>query len=448
MPHGRGKVFRSLKQISKGIQGGLMHQDFDIALDNLSKIEGHASLDIRVRKKKVERVRLKISETKRFYTHAIRGKHFESVPQMVSRICGTCSVAHLTCCTEAVEKALGIQPSDQTVLLRELMMNGTIIRDHAMHLYLFCLPDVLGKDSVLDFDERQHELVHQAFEVKKAGNDLSKLIGGRAIHPPYAQVGQFLHLPEKKETKKVLEELKRVRSDIFELAKIFYDCPFVFRKKSRFIALTNKDFNFLEGVIKSSQGLRILEADYWDHLHKVIIPYSQATGFEFEGKDFMVGALARMNLNRESLHRETRRDMGKYLRMFPSENIYHNNLAQAIEIMHCIDHSIELLEGADFKQEPKIEVKVKKGKGVGVIEAPRGTLYYAVNLDKDGKIVYGNLVIPTAQNQIKMENDIRTLVNQNLNKDKSFIQHEIEKLIRAFDPCMTCATHFLKVNWV
>lgn len=425
-----------------------MHEDFQITIDGLSKIEGHASLDVTVRKNKVENVKLKISENKRFYVHAIRGKQFQTVPQLVSRICGTCSVAHLTCCTEAVEKALKVEPSEQTILLRKLMMYGTMIRDHAMHLYLFCLPDILGKDSVLDFDERQHELVHHAFEVKKAGNNLAKLIGGRAIHPPYAQVGQFSHLPDKEETKQVIEELKKVRSNIFELVKIFYDCTFTLRKRTRFVALTTPDFSFLEGVIKSSNKLTIPAAHYWEHLHKVIIPYSQAAGFEFEGKDFMVGALARMNLNRERLHRETRRDLAKYLRTFPSENVYHNNLAQAIEIMHCIDHSIELLESKDFRAEPKKDFKMKKSNGVGVVEAPRGTLYYAISLDKDGKVVYGNLVIPTAQNQIKMENDIRTLVSQNMDKGKPFVQHEIEKLIRAFDPCMTCATHFLKVNWI
>jgi len=425
-----------------------MHEDIDITIEGLSKIEGHASLDVKVRKGKVEKVKLKISESKRFYTQAIRGKQFQTVPQLVSRICGTCSIAHMTCCMEAVEKALGIKPTEQTILLRKLIMYGMMIRDHAMHLYLFSLPDVLGKDSVLDFDERQHELIHHAFEVKKAGNDLSKLIGGRAIHPPYAQVGQFSHIPEKKDTKQVIEELKKVRSHIFELVRIFYDCPFSFRKRTRFVALTTPDFSFLEGIIKSSQRIIIPEANYWEHLHRVILPYSQAAGYEFEGKDFMVGALARLNLNREKLHRETKRDLAKYLRMFPSENIYHNNLAQAIEIMHCIDHSIEILESSDFKKGPAVKIKVKEGKGVGVIEAPRGTLYYAISLDKDGKILYGNLVIPTAQNQIKMENDIRTLVSRNLDNDKNFIQHEIEKLIRAFDPCMTCATHFLKVNWV
>jgi len=425
-----------------------MHEDFEISIEGLSKIEGHASLDVKVSNGKVENVKLKISENKRFYTQAIRGKQFQTVPQLVSRICGTCSVAHLTCCTEAVEKALNVKPSEQTILLRKLMMYGTMIRDHAMHLYLFCLPDIFGKDSVLDFDEREHELVHHAFEVKKAGNDLSKLIGGRAIHPPYAQIGQFSILPDKNETKKIIEELKKVRANIFELARIFYECDFTFRKKTTFVALATDDFSFLEGVIKSSKRLIIPEQFYWDHLHRVIIPYSQATGFQFEGREFMVGALARMNLNREKLHKETRNDFAKYLRVFPSIDVYHNNLAQAIEILHCIDHSIEILESTDFKKEPKVEIKIKDGRGVGVIEAPRGTLYYAIDLDKQGKILYGNLVIPTAQNQIKMENDIRNLVAKNLDKGKDFIKHEIEKLIRAYDPCMTCATHFLKVNWI
>jgi coenzyme F420-reducing hydrogenase alpha subunit len=425
-----------------------MHKDFEISIENLSKIEGHANLDVKVRKGKVEYVKLKISENKRFYTQAIRSKQFETVPQLVSRICGTCSIAHLTCCTEAVEKALKIEPSDQTILLRKLSMYGMIIRDHAMHLYLFCLPDIFGKDSVLDFDEAQHELIHHAFEVKKAGNDLSKLVAGRAVHPTYSQIGYFSHIPDKKETRQVIDELKRIRSHIFELVRIFYDCNFIFRKKTRFVALATEDFSFLEGVIKTSQGLCIPEENYWEHLHRLIIPYSQATAFEFEGKEFMVGALARMNLNREKLHIETKRDLTKYIRLFPSENIYYNNLAQAIETMHCIDHSIEILENNDFKQEPKPKIKIKESKGVGVIEAPRGTLYYAISLDKTGKILYGNLVIPTAQNQVKMERDIKILVSQNIDKDKKFIQHEIEKLIRAYDPCMTCATHFLKVNWI
>jgi len=424
-----------------------MHKDFDINIEHISKTEGHADLEIRVRDGKVEDVKLKINENKRFYTQAIRNKVFNSVPQLVSRICGTCSIAHLTCSIEAVEKALGIKPSEQTMLLRKLTMYGMMIRDHAMHLYFFVLPDVFGKDSVLDFDKSLSKWVEQAFAVKGAGNNLSKLIAGRAVHAIYEQIGYFSSLPKKEDVKKIVEELKTVRQYVFDLLDLLYECNFSFERKTNFVALCTDDFSFLEGRIKSSDGVEIAEEDYWDYLNRIVIPYSQATGFKFEGREYMVGAAARLALNKDALHKETKKDAQKYISVFPSFNVYHNNLAQAIEILHSIDHSIEILETAEFKEEPRPEMKVKPGKGVGVVEAPRGTLYHMIDIASDGKIRYGNFVIPTAQNQIKMEHDIKILVEQMLDKDKHEIQHEIEKLIRAYDPCMSCASHFLRIKW-
>lgn len=403
---------------------------------------------VRVRDGKVKSVKLKISENKRFYTQAIRGKDFDKLPQITSRICGTCSVAHMTCCTEAVEKALGVEISEQTRILRKLSLYGLMIRDHAMHLYLFVMPDILGKDSVLDFDESQHDLIHDAFKVKAVGNKLSKLILGRAIHGLYARVGGYTKIPEKEDIKKIIKELKGIRKETLDLIKVMHDCKFKFEREKNFVALTPDDFSFLEGRIKSTGGIDIPESGYSDHLHRVIKPYSQATGFEFRDDEFMVGALARLNLSKEKLHKKTRRDAKEFLKVFPSNNIYHNNLAQAIEILHSIDHSVELLENAKFKEEPIPELKPKEGEGIGVIEAPRGTLYYWVLLEKSGKVKYGNLVIPTAQNQITMERDIKFLVSKILLENKKKISMEIEKLIRAYDPCMSCATHFLKVKWV
>ena len=156
-----------------------MHRDEEIRLDNLSKIEGHGSLDIKIENDKVKYARLEITESKRFYTEAIRGKPALSLPLMTSRICGTCSIAHLTCCSEAVEDAIGYTPSDQTLLLRKLSMYGMMIRDHSLHLFLFCLPDLFNKDSVLDFDESQNELIRRAFAIKSAGNNMSKAIAGQ-----------------------------------------------------------------------------------------------------------------------------------------------------------------------------------------------------------------------------------------------------------------------------
>ncbi len=426
-----------------------MHDSLDINIDQISKTEGHADLEVKVRKGKVEYVKLKISENKRFYTQAVRNRHFQSVPQFVSRICGTCSIAHLTCSMEAVEKCLGVEPSHQTELLRKLAVYGMMIRDHALHLYFFCLPDIFKVDSVFEFDKSKDQLVKQAFAVKGAGNNLSKIIAGRAVHATYERIGSFSHIPSREDIDALIRQLKSVRDNVLELVELFYDCKFTFERKTTFVALTTKDFSFLEGEIRSSDGTTIREEEYWDYLSRVVSPYSQATGFRFKGDEYMVGALARMNLNRDALHRKTREDTAKYLAVFPSYNIYHNNLAQAIEILHCIDHSIQLLEENEFKDEspPSNSFKVKEGKGVGVIEAPRGTLYHMLELDREGKVKFANFVIPTAQNQIKMEKDIAGVIPQILHMTKHEIHHELEKVVRAYDPCMSCASHFLRIKW-
>jgi coenzyme F420-reducing hydrogenase alpha subunit len=417
-------------------------------MDNLSKIEGSAKLYIKVRDGKVHDLKLKINENRRFINEAMMGRSMEAIPQTVARICGTCSIAHIVCSIEAIEKAVGIKPSEQTILLRKLAMNGLMIRDHSMHLHFFCLPDIFGKDSVFDFDEKEHELLHDAFDIKAAGNRLCTLVGGRAIHPPYMQLGGFSRLPEQKQIYETLKSLKSIRNKVIETIDIFRNCRFEFRTKTNFVCLKTPDYSFLEGVISSSDGLRIKEEHYKDYVDRVIVPYSQADAFQFEGSNFMVGALARMNLNREALHKDTKKSLGKIIDIFPSDNIFHNNLAQAMEMLHCLDSSIEALEKLDIKKEKVPEITPKENEGIGVIEAPRGTLYYTISIDRNGIVKYGNLIIPTDQNQINISRDIAALVPNIINLDKNHIKRELEKLIRAYDPCMSCATHFLQVEWI
>lgn len=424
-----------------------MHKcDLNISINKLSKIEGHADLDIVVKDGEVKDVNLRVMENRRFYEQAVQGKSALNVPQLVSRICGTCSIAHMTGCTEAIEKTMGIEITEQTLLLRKLTMYSLMIRDHALHLYYFVLPDLYGVDSVLDLAETEKELVHESLHVKEAGNNLSKLVAGRSVHPTFEVVGGFSHVPEKEGIAPVVEELKSVRENIVKLAEIFYKCDWSLERDTNFVALKTDDFSFLEGKVLSTTGAEIEEKNFWDHLHQIVLPYSKAKGFEFEGKEYMVGALPRLNLNKEAIHANTKRDMKKYLDVFPSKNIYHNNLAQAIEIMHSIDHSIEILENTKFKKEEIVKPTIMTGEGVGLIEAPRGTLYYWVGIT-DGKIRYINLVLPTAQNLINMREDVRQMVHNKLELGETVIKKEAEKIIRAYDPCMSCASHFLKINW-
>jgi len=426
----------------------MMHHGFDLTIKNISKTEGHASLDVKVRGGEVKEVRLRVNENKRFFTQGVRGKKFSEVPSFLSRICGTCSIAHLMASTEAIERALGIKVSQQTTILRKLLTFGLIIRDHAMHLYFLSLPDLFGKDSILELADEKPELVKEAFEVKTAGNLLSKLVGGRAIHPIFSRIGGFLRIPKKEEIKKVLDELKAVREKVFNLLEIFYDSDLEFSRETIYVALCTPSFNFLEGEIRSSEGICIPEEKYWDFVNRVVIPYSQSTAFQFTGKPYRVGALARINLNSIALDEDTKKDAAKYLKKFPSNNIFDNNLAQAIEILHSIDASIKILESVEFKEEKIPPIKPREGEGIGVIEAPRGTLYHMIYLDEEGKVKFSNLVIPTAQNQIQMELDIRDLIQENLDKDKHEIQHLVEMLIRAYDPCFSCASHFLRIRWI
>lgn len=420
-------------------------------MHNLSKMEGHTDLEIKVENGEVTMCKLKITENQRFFEKAITGKNYMQLPQMVSRICGTCSIAHLICSIEAVEKALDYKPSPQTVLLRKLLVYGLLLRDHALHLYLFSLPDLFKKDSLLDFDETdplQHQLLHDAFDLKRAGNNLSIMIGGRAVHSPFPNVGGFPKAPTPEETEKVIAELKAVRPKVELCMKTYAESGMEFIRNTHFLSLTNDDFNFIEGIICSTEGLCIPENRLGHYFEEVIIPYSQAKGYTIKGRDFMVGALARINQNAKTLHKNTQKDAAKYLAMFPSNNIFHNNLAQAIEMLQCIDASLEILENNSFKNEPLDKVEPKDAEGIGVMEAPRGTLYYRVQVKKDGNIAGGTIIVPTAQNQINIENDVKKLVQSNLHLPEKDLLFEIEKLVRAYDPCMSCAAHFLKLKWI
>lgn len=350
------------------------------------------------------------------------------------------------------------------MLLRKLLYYGLIIRDHALHLYVFSLPDLFNKNSILDFDEdnpTEKLLLEDTFAVKEAGNRLSIVIGGRSVHAYQPTVGGFIKLPVLTEIKNLKPPLLSIRPKIETLIKIFAEVPYQLSLNSPLIfsGLAPSDFSFLEGKVRicgSANGKiavscqEIEEKNLGQHLEEVIIPYSQARGFKF-GQNFMlVGALSRLNINKDCLHPNTKKTVQSYLNIFPSTNLFHNNLAQAIEILQAIDASVEIIDRLNqIYPETPVKVNPKGATGVGVIEAPRGTLYYKLEINADGTIKHGDIIVPTGQNQIVMEKAIAELVGKLLasKTPKEKIIYEVEKLIRAFDPCMSCAAHFLKVNW-
>ncbi|MBI4414797.1 MAG: nickel-dependent hydrogenase large subunit [Candidatus Kerfeldbacteria bacterium] len=423
----------------------------DLSMEHITKVEGAAALDLRVKNGKVEYARFKITEYKRFYTQAMRGKPIVALPQLLARICGTCSNAHLLCSIEACERTLGIKPSEQTMLLRILTMHGLMIRDHALHLYLFSMPDLYGKDAFLDFDENdpeQHQQLHDGFEIKAAGNFLATLVAGRSVHAVHPTIGGYLKFPDQAGIEEAIAKLEAARPAALRLIATFEKAPFHFDRKTEYMAIVPDGYGFLSGPVRTSQGEVYTEEQYGSLLEHVVVPYSQASAYKHNQKSYLVGALARMNLAKEKLHPKTKATVAETLKKFPSTDIFHNNLAQAIEILHCLDDAVQLLRTKKISPEPIVKRPYRAAEGVGVIEAPRGTLYHKVRVDTTGTVVEGDIVVPTGQNQVNIEEDIYTLVNGLLpDTTKETIEHEIEKLIRAYDPCMSCASHFLKVKW-
>ncbi|MEK7637678.1 MAG: nickel-dependent hydrogenase large subunit [Patescibacteria group bacterium] len=425
---------------------------FDLTMDRISKIEGSASLDLKVKDGKVESCHFGITEYKRFYVEAMKGKPIIALPQLLARICGTCSNAHLLCSIETSENALGIIPTEQTMRLRFLTMYGMMIRDHALHLYLFSMPDIYGKDAFLDFDENdaeQHQHLHDGFEIKAAGNFLATLIAGRSVHALYPTIGGYMHFPDQAGIEEAIEKLQAARPAVRRLIDVFANkSKFHFDRKTHYMALIPDGYGFLTGSICRTEHDDIPKEKFRQHLEHVVLPYSQASAYEREGQPYMVGALARMNIAKDKLHPKTKATLGKLLDRFPSTDIFDNNLAQAIEVLHSLDDAIEILTTKKFSPEPVIKKPYRTGTGVGVIEAPRGTLYHKVDIDDKGVVKSGEVIVPTNQNQVNIEEDIATLVEQLIpTMPPAKIEFEIEKLIRAYDPCMSCAAHFLEVKW-
>ncbi len=425
----------------------------NINLEHITKIEGDASISITVEDGKATKAQFKTEEYKRFFTEAMKGKSVLAIPAHLSRICGTCSNAHVLAAIEACEMALDIQPTKQTEMLRALTMHGLTIRDHALHLYLFCMPDLYGIDAFLDMDENdphQNQLLHDAFNIKAAGNMLATVIAGRSIHAMYPAIGGFIKFPDEIQIKETIEKLESVREASLRLVTEYVNAPFNFDRHTDYMALLpDEGYGYINGRVRTSKGEIYDEKRYRELVEHVVLPYSQASAYQYKGDSYMVGALARMNIAQGKLHPKTIESCKGALALFPSTNIFHNNLAQAIEVVHSIDESIELLKNNKIEKEPLIKKPYRDAIGIGVIEAPRGALYHKLHVGEDGKIIEGEVIVPTGQNQINIEEDCGRLVEDLVAKgitDEEEITFELEKLIRAYDPCMSCAAHFLKVK--
>jgi len=407
----------------------------------MTKVEGHARLHVIIEDEKIIKCELEAIEGARFFEGLLLGKKFDEAPEITSRICGICSSAHTIATVQAIEKALGIRPSKHTLLLREALIMGETLRSHATHLYFMALPDYLGLESVLQLKEKKPKYVDFAFELITIGNKIVEAVGGREIHPfPAGFENVKINTKRLQEVK---EMLKAKRDKIKKGLKIFLKLkyPKLIRKTDYLCLKKKDDYAFIGGLLHSKSGT-IKTTDYKKHITEELREYSTSKFALKDGQSFMVGAMARINNNYEQLSKHAK----EFLTIKPPfDNPFYNNVAQAAEILHIVDRLIEMLN--KIRPVKKKKPIPKTGHAVAAVEAPRGTLFHEYKLDRDGIITYANIITPTVQNLARMEGDIQLLLQKIMHKNKDEIKLEIEKLIRAYDPCFSCSTHFLELDW-
>ncbi|MBD3310414.1 Ni/Fe hydrogenase subunit alpha [Candidatus Woesearchaeota archaeon] len=416
-----------------------------LQLDHIAKIEGHARLNVKIEDGEVKEARMEVFESPRFFEAIVVGRSYEEIASMTSRICGICGPSHTTCCLQAIEKAFDVKVSQQTKLLRELLNIGGWIQSHALHLFFLALPDYVGGTSVLDLPARYSKHVKRGLMLKKLGNDIVTVIGGRDVHPMTAVPGGFSKLPTESKLQWLLQELKERKQEFVEAAAFWQKLKYPkFERKTEYFSLQKKNsYPLIDGHIRCFGEKCIQTKNYPRHFKEYLEPYSTAKFAVAEGKSYMVGPLARLNLNYKELSYNAKRALKTKT---PIQNPFYNNVAQAVEMVWCVDRAIQILENLKLKDEQRPEIKPKAGRGYATVEAPRGLLFHEYKFNKSGCVLDSNIIVPTAQNLRQIEDDIKLLLPGILKLKKEKIVDQLEKLIRAYDPCISCSTHFLEVE--
>jgi len=439
-----------------------MSKNIKVNVEYLTRVEGHGNIAVNVKNGKLEECRLDIIESPRFFEGMLRGRSIFEAQHITSRICGICACGHSLASIQAAEDALGFIPSEQTIRLRKFLLHLENLDSHILHIYLLIAPDILGARSFVPLIRTHNTVVRRALRMKKACNDVCDILVGRHVHPISCIVGGFTRLPREKDLDRMLDLLINLRADMqatLELVKTFKFPQFL--RSTEYVGLVNDhgEYPLLSGDLGSTDGLRMDKKDYRLLTNEFVVSHSSAKHAKAGRQSYMVGALARFNLNYDKLHPQAK-EAAKALGMDPPVfNPFLNTAAQLIECAHSLEESIEILEGfksrgVDCSQEivvglnEKGVIPVKAGNGVGAVEVPRGILFHDYEIDDQGKIVNANCIIPTGQNLNNIELDLAALVPQILDKSREEITLLLEMLVRAYDPCISCSAHFLNVKFI
>ena len=423
-----------------------------VNLHHVTRVEGHGNIVIDVKSGQLNTCRFDVVETPRFFEAMLRGRPYDDASHITSRICGICAVGHATASLRASENALGVVPSEQTVLLRKLNFFGEMLDSHVLHVMMLVAPDLLGVGSVIPLARTAPTVVERALRMKKLAGDLCRAICGRHTHPLSMTVGGFTLFPTREELVELRERLLAARVDVQDTVELISTLTFPeFQRQTEYIALHQQDeYAFIDGEVRSTDGGSWPTTDYRTVTNEHIVAHSSAKHTHHQRDCYMVGALARYKLNHAQLH-PAARQAAETLGLTPvCTNPYFNTVAQLVEIVHVVHEAVDVIDqllSRGIVHEKPIQPSRLSGDGVGACEVPRGVLFHNYVIE-DGLIVAANCIIPTGQNLANIEADMRALVPEILNMPREDIVLRLEMLVRAYDPCISCSTHLVDVKFI
>ncbi len=426
-------------------------KNLDIHVGHVTRVEGHGNVAVNIRDGRLDSARFEIVESPRFFEVMLQGQGYLDAAPIASRICGICAVAHTTASLRATEDAFGVSVLGRSLLLRKLIYMGEMIQSHVLHVYFLAAPDLFGVGSIVPLAGTHGDVVKRALRLKKLGNEICEAVGGRHIHPVSMTVGGFTKQPEEGSLAGLRARLVEARSDMDETVELFKGLEIPgFTRQTEYVSLKGDgEYPFTAGDIVCSSGAVTPFVDYRAAITESVVERSTAKHAATERGPYMVGALARFNNNHALLHERAGNAAEALGLKAPCHNPFMILAAQVVETVHCVEAAIDLIdrlvEGGPGEE--KAEVWPSEGRGVGVVEAPRGLLIHDYEYSPDGKVRGANCIIPTGQNLANIEADMVKLVPEIMDRPEHEITRLLQMLVRAYDPCISCATHAIVVEF-
>ena len=433
-----------------------MGNNLDIKVKHLTRVEGHGDIVVNMREGVLEKAQLEIVEAPRYFEAMLKGRSFHEAAIITSRICGICSLGHQITSLKATEQALGLEVSEQTVLLRKLLIHGATLQSNVLHAYFLAAPDLLNVGSVFPLVGTHPDVVVRALRMKRLANDIGDVVSGRAVHPITPVPGGFTRIPTEAELRELKRRLEEdmvpdflATIDTMEaLAGGFPD----FVRETEYISLRNDDdYALYDGDICSTDIGRVPDAEYRRMTNEFVVPHSTSKHCKVSRSSYMAGALARWNNNHDRLC-DVSLDAARRLGLEPGCcNPYMNTVAQVVEAGHCALDSVAIIDELltrGLKDERPNQEPTRYGTGIGATEVPRGILYHEYSYDRQGRITKANCIIPTGQNLANIDDDMKKLVPEIIDQSKEDITLKLEMLVRAYDPCISCSVHMLDVDFI